>query len=246
MPRGELNDYVLLCGGRPTLSGTIHGLGLRKSTGVGWAKIIITPDAPSSFTCDSDGNNPVLTVAASVREARSFMVESVIVNVTTSSSDLQQFEDSDEVKDPISLLMMQALRLTLHKYHGFCMVPIPGVAKEHPAFVFTTYLGSYIALTTTSKSNQSPGILYVSYLQGGLRERTFWRPTCFIPLTETPFMVPWGKPVDVAELQAVVKSAVLTFNAFNCDHVAHQIYDDDGAPVTTMVYSDADCPYSLG
>lgn len=246
MPRGEIHDYVLLCGGRPTLNGVIHGLGLRKSDGAGWAKIVITPDASSSFTCDEDGGNPVLTVAASVRQARFFMVDGTLVNIKTSSRDLQQFEDSDEVKDPISLLLIQALSLTLNKYYGFCMVPTPGVDVEHPAFVFTTHLGSFIALTTTSKTQQAPGSLYISYLQAGLRSRTFWRPTCFIPLTETPYIVPWGKPVDVAELRAVVKSAVLTFNAFNCDHGTHELYDDDGVAVIARVFNDADCPYSLG
>lgn len=245
MPRGELNDHVLLCGGRPTLTGTIHGLGLRKTIPpFGWAEIVITPDAASSFTCEEDGGNPVLTVSASVREARRFKVDREIVNITTSITELQQFEDSDEVKDPISLLLIQALRHTLHKYHGFCMVSIPGVTKEHPAFVFASSLGKLTALTTTSKSNQSPGIIYISYLQSGLRGRTFWRPTCFVPQSgEKPFIVPWGKPIDVAEVQAVVKSAVLTFNAFNCDH---ELYDDDGNAVTATVFSDAECPYSLG
>ncbi len=246
MPRGELEDYVLLCAARPTLSGVIHGLGLRKSSPIeenGWAKIVLSPDA-SSY--NSTGLTPVLTVSTiTTRNPRSFWVDPEVVYIKTTVKDLIQFNDTVDVKKPISDLLGDALKLTLHKYYGFCTVETPGIdGKYHPAFVFSSSRGNYTALTITSNNAQAPGAVFVSYLQPKLNMLTFWRPTCFIPLPRDnkPAIAEWAAPVNVEEVKIVVKSAVLTFNAFNCDH--HTPEDEDDEHYELPVYTDEECPYA--
>lgn len=233
MSRGEIISHVLLCGSEPTTTGTIYGLGLRKSFGSqsGWAKVVVTPHAISSFKSDA-GNDLVLTIAARVHYERTFFVECELVNITTSSAELMYFTETDELQMAISQLLSQALWHTMFKYDGLDMVYVPAQEKEVPAFVFLSTNNNYTALTTTSKSVLAPGVMQIN----ALSEPAFWRPTCFMQVSpfEVRCRVDTDESLDVAELQDTVKQAVLTFNA--------SISEPEAGPI---IYTDSESPNSL-
>lgn len=242
MPRGELNDYVLLCSYKDK-NGALHGLGLRKAV-EGVISITVASVARSSF----EGN--ALLISSDVEEPRTIRVNPELHGITVESSELaaRAFSDSDDVKDAISLLLQRVIRNTLHTYYGICSVQISGdrkskpVGATRPSFVFISTAGQYTALPLTTTPIYAAASVYVNYIQSELRERSYWRATCFEPLDTKPCLMRRVPEANHSILRTVVMASVLTFNSLNCCGVEGVgLCDEDG--VYERAFDALPCPY---
>lgn len=236
MPRGELENFVLLCGFEDSKN-VIHGIGMRKCH-AGSIKIEIDCIKKSSFTPENG-----LLVASNKRseQHKTMRVNPELIYVKTSAPSLLiRFNDKPDTKDAISSLLTFALSHTLHTYHGFCMANTPDVDELHPAFVFISSSGQYTALTITTTMLRIPASIYVNHFQPGLDEPSFWRATCFEPQESKPKIEPWAREVNVNDLRATILTTVLTFNAMNGE-VPEPPEED---PIYEKILMSDPCPFS--
>lgn len=239
MPRGELENYILLCSYRDK-DGVLHGIGLRKAYD-GPVRIVIAPAPTSSF---SEVDGATLVISDDVEESRTIRVDPELCGITTSDKLLHTFKDYEHVKNAISLLLQYSLEYTLYTYHGLCIINVEGDDKTRPAFVFRSQTGKYTGLPLTSSSIYASASVYVNYIEPNLHSRSYWRATCFEPLITVPRILKWAKKdIDVKVLRNVAEACVLTFNSLNCDDVSSSRGECDTDGVYQSVMDAIPCPY---
>ena len=232
MPRGELKDHVLLCSHRNPDSGILYGLGMKKSV-EGRLRIDVAPVRASSY------EEGALTISDNdIQEVYSMRVDPELCGIKVDSERelVFKFDDAEDVKDAISILLQKTVREMLHKYHGLYYVSVVGDTKvSRLAFVFVNGVsGKFAALHLTGVPNVGAGNIYVNYFQPGLPKRSYWRVTNF-ELGTNP--KPSGKKIvgepNLDILRTLVMGLVLTFNSSNGDNL-----EEDGSNYRGML-----CPY---